>query len=359
MSAPASARGGFERFADDLTTHLPANQVEVVNVSTFGFLSKFAYRLTQVGSRRNANDAHNDSNQLTISIKTIRKIRDEIDVLYVKNDVLDLTLAKIYFRRIPTIIGVHTVIERRSEPQNFQSRLRGYLYSDLIYKPLVRGQNRWVHCVADNGDASRMRNYLPGRVFVLPNYVTKTGFRKMRQKIGLRDGTICFLFVGRLEYQKGIDLFLDAVNLARSEGKNWRFVVAGIGNDQFEKRVLSTSSIDYRGYCEDISELMDQADWMVIPSRWEQSPLIVREAVANGLPYIVSSSKCFEQFFLHDCLVCDLNAKSLFEAMAFASMISDDTLDVVRQDLETIFNAEPGIEEVMGSIAKIVKLAST
>jgi hypothetical protein len=103
---------------------------------------------------------------------------------------------------------------------------------------------------------------------------------------------------------------------------------------------------------------MDQADWIVIPSRWEQSPLIVREALENGLPYIVSNSECFEGLYLDDHLVCDLNARSVFEAMQFASLMSDDALDVVRQRMKDVVNSLPRISDVMESIAKIVKLAT-
>ena len=103
-----------------------------------------------------------------------------------------------------------------------------------------------------------------------------------------------FAAVGRLSHEKGIDLLLAAMALAR----NWtampfQLVVAGDGVarsalvDQVRELGLN-DCVTFLGRVNDVGSVLRNADAFVIPSRWEGFPNAMLEAMASGMPVIAA-----------------------------------------------------------------------
>lgn len=113
----------------------------------------------------------------------------------------------------------------------------------------------------------------------------------IRDALGLGVEDPLFLFVGRLEPEKGADLLLEAFT-ALSRGRQAQLVIVGDGSmrPMVEQAVAQDNRIVYRGRLEG-EELWAQfaaADAFVAPSRAEAWGLVVNEALTAGLAIILS-----------------------------------------------------------------------
>jgi glycosyltransferase involved in cell wall biosynthesis len=124
------------------------------------------------------------------------------------------------------------------------------------------------------------------------------------------------LFVGRLDRQKGFDIAEKAFN--RLDCRIDMDVVgeAVVGN-QFKK---NESRIKYHGWLEfnEIKELYKEADYLLMPSRWEGFGLVSIEAMSCGLPVIHSNQGALSEIISNPKLmfVLDEDGFNLCELIA-------------------------------------------
>ncbi len=137
------------------------------------------------------------------------------------------------------------------------------------------------------------------RVHVLPTGVDLQAFSPSDQ--AKRDGAkealalgSCgvALFLGRLDLRhKRLDLLLDGWDRARPPG--WRLVLAGDGPDREAVRKLAERvdpPVLLLGWQDDVRPLLDAADLLVLPTNSEGFSNAVAEAMASGLPVLVSDT---------------------------------------------------------------------
>lgn len=113
----------------------------------------------------------------------------------------------------------------------------------------------------------------------------------------LSSDTINFLFVGRLEEVKGIDVLIKAMMSAFKSGSNCVLYVLGDGSMRkgMEKMVRESETSDNIKFMgnsspEAVSSFMQACDCLIIPSRSESIPLVLGEAVQFRKPLIVSNA---------------------------------------------------------------------
>lgn len=139
----------------------------------------------------------------------------------------------------------------------------------------------------------------PGRLFLLSNPVDTAFFHPVEtgERVALRDKLafkgITFLFVGRLARQKGLDRLFSAVK-ALTRDKDFRIVLAGSGPEEMPLRGLAkqygiTDRIVFAGEQAYIRPYYQAADYFILPSRGEGMSNAMLEAMACGLPPVVSS----------------------------------------------------------------------
>lgn len=98
-------------------------------------------------------------------------------------------------------------------------------------------------------------------------------------------GRKIFLFVGQLEKHKGIDLFIEAAN----HFKNYQFVAIGTGS--LIEQVKDTENLRFVGQktSTEINNFLSISLALVVPSRcYENSPTVIYEAAASGVPVIAA-----------------------------------------------------------------------
>jgi glycosyltransferase involved in cell wall biosynthesis len=104
------------------------------------------------------------------------------------------------------------------------------------------------------------------------------------------------LFVGRLAPEKNVSTLLDAFGQYLDSGGTWRLVIAGEGPlngalcDQADAHIRD-GAVVFTGHknIHELPSLYAFAGCFVLPSLSETWGLVVNEAMASGLPVIVSS----------------------------------------------------------------------
>jgi glycosyltransferase involved in cell wall biosynthesis len=144
-------------------------------------------------------------------------------------------------------------------------------------------------------DPDRGRVILNGRPDVFFRPCLPEGRRRLRHDLGVADDQLLLLSVGRYETVKGYDRYLDALPLLR-RCPHWdRLVLAWAGSGTLEPALrrlaplLGGGRLQILGERDDIPALLEAADLLVHPARFEGMPLVLLEAMAKGLPIIASA----------------------------------------------------------------------
>lgn len=108
-----------------------------------------------------------------------------------------------------------------------------------------------------------------------------------------RRGAATFLFVGATSHRKGIDLLCEALSNIAERGRVAELRIVGPVSDThyWVEKTERHGRISYRGAISQ-DALPDEyraADCLVLPSRHDSFGMVVAEALASGLPAIVSS----------------------------------------------------------------------
>lgn len=122
---------------------------------------------------------------------------------------------------------------------------------------------------------------------VIPNGVVPRQFRaqidpgEVKKAYGIHPFAPLILFIGRLVYQKGPDLLIEAIRIVCQRHWDAKVVVAGDGGMlQFLKERAKDLPVNFVGYIPDSEyiRLLNAADIVVIPSRNEPFGLVLLEA---------------------------------------------------------------------------------
>jgi glycogen(starch) synthase len=141
-----------------------------------------------------------------------------------------------------------------------------------------------------------------GRIAVIPNGIDPNELRPAGDLRALRAEFAephekLVLFVGRLVYEKGFQLALEALPGVIEQVENVRFLVAGSGTHEGElkaqaQRLGLSEYGSFLGWIGDdvLHSLYRIADLCVVPSIYEPFGLVALEAMASGCPCIVADT---------------------------------------------------------------------
>jgi len=217
--------------------------------------------------------------------------RDRIDVLHTHLFHADLAgRAAAWVACVPHVVHTVHTAEARFRPWQFAfARLAASACERIV---AVSRSARDHH--------ARRAGLPPGRYTIIPNGVDagdyaldKEARRRLRREWGIAPQEVVAAFVGRLAEEKGLDTLLAAMRLLHRRGEDIFLVIAGDGPWRgLLERSIAADAIGERvrllGFTADVRGVLSAADIFLMPSRWEGFALAAAEAMAAGLPVIVT-----------------------------------------------------------------------
>lgn len=182
-----------------------------------------------------------------------------------------------------------------------QSRLKKEIYTFLIERQNLN-RAAAIHCTS-NGEAEDVRNFgIQTPTVTLPLGVNQPVYwpqakQKLREIYGIAAEKPVVLFLSRLHYKKRPDLLLQALGKLAAKQYKFHLVLAGSGETDYlnylQNLVSSlelTAETTFPGFVEgqDKDLLLQGADIFVLPSFSENFGIAVAEALAHGLPVIIT-----------------------------------------------------------------------
>jgi len=147
-------------------------------------------------------------------------------------------------------------------------------------------------------DALAMGVAPPDRAVVVSNGIDLSPYRRrpkpdLRAQMKVPPSARVVSCVGRLHRQKGVDVLLRAASGAALQGQDWRLWVIGDGPERAALEAQAdelglADRVCFLGYREDVPDLLMASDVFVLASRYEAMPMAVVEAMAAGLPCVVT-----------------------------------------------------------------------
>jgi glycosyltransferase involved in cell wall biosynthesis len=197
-------------------------------------------------------------------------------------------------RVVPFFHGNPAIEERSS----YRSRVAFQLYR-MFAGPRAAG----ALCVSRKM-ADYVAHRLPSRG---PTHFVPNPVRDFAKTERLRNGDKPFtiLSVGRLSRQKAQDVLLKAYARARKDMPASRLVLVGGGSELASLRALSGSLgieqwVEIVGRHVDPTPYLQQADCFALASRWEGFGVVLLEALAFGLPLVVTDCNFGPQEIVSD-----------------------------------------------------------
>lgn len=136
--------------------------------------------------------------------------------------------------------------------------------------------------------------YIPGVGISLDKYKEKIDINKKRNDLGISNNDFVLISVGELNKNKNHRAVIESLVYFKEE--NIKYIICGEGplfeklTELVEKLDLSDNVI-FLGYRNDINELLQISNVFVFPSFREGLSLSVMEAMATGLPCLVSETR--------------------------------------------------------------------
>ncbi len=173
-------------------------------------------------------------------------------------------------------------------------------YEAVFMKRIIRGAALVGALTPEHIKSSKAARFIDWkRVVEMPNGVDTERFSPGRRdaslvkKYGLEERTVV-LFVGNLQPFKGLHLLMEAVSRTRKRDLVLLVVGGGYGEREYRRRVREMGLDDRVIFAgpksRDLPEHYRLGDFLVLPSTHSEAfPLVVLEAMASGIPAIVSS----------------------------------------------------------------------
>lgn len=203
-----------------------------------------------------------------------------------------------------------------------------------IYYWLAERRN--LRCAAsvhllNAGEYEASRAALDGiHPFILPNGVDVSAYEDLPEKADLTsiyprlEGKIVVLFLGRINYKKGLDILIGAFQRARTVNQNLHLLIAGpdagylsrlgelITENGIGDHVTLVGMVSDHQKC----QLLSAADMFVLTSYQEGDSMALKEAMAAALPTIISTACNFPDAEENDCgVIVPYDTRAISEAI--------------------------------------------
>ena len=292
-------------------------------------------------------------NRFFIPFPSFFKLAKEIKTAHCIHMIGHWSVLNIYVYLLAKILHVPFVICPAGSFQVFgRSQLLKKFYNCFIGNKIVKDAKLIIAITKLERLNFLDRNISPNKIIVIPNgieidkserKINKLSFQK---KFNLCNKKI-ILFMGRLNYIKGIDLLIDAFIKSDLSSFNYQLVIAGRdeGYLSYLEHSIAKSKkngcINYVGFlnAHDKAMAYKSSYLLVVPSRNEAMSLVAVEAMSYGLPVMLTDQCGFNDVKkINKLFIAKANLNSLTKNLV--SILKDKNLpDDYKVEFKKIANS--------------------
>lgn len=248
-----------------------------------------------------------------LGMSLIKKIEKKYDVIFASST----TLISLYKPKTKFIVICH-LLRTQKIPNLIKISKYKLLFNPLIKYMLARLErtnllnSSEIVVIRQSQKEFIIRNFgiATEKISVVPNGIDTVVFRP--KKVTKKNQII---FVGRGTIPKGLDTILNAAKYIKA---NILIVSQKIDN-QFSKRISSLANVRVKLNAThlELSKLYNESKIFILPSMNEEQPLSTLEAMACGLPVIVTKEAASDivEDKVHGYIIPERNHKALYETV--------------------------------------------
>jgi len=238
--------------------------------------------------------------------------------------------------KIPYIIRPHGSLDPYLYKQSSKSLILKRLWEYLFDFQNIR-YAEGIHCTSnlEKAKINKLNLVNKEKLFVVQNFISNSFFKEeesmlsIKKKIGYSKNDKIILFLGRINFKKGLDILIPAFAKIHKIFPKYKLLLIGQNNESYLENVLIPlvkkykidDSFNYLSpvYNMKLAYYYRQSDLFVLPSYSENFGLTIFEAMASKIPVVVSDQidlaaliKKNKLAFIHKC-----NVNSLFRQIKF------------------------------------------
>ena len=285
--------GGAEKFCKNLVCALQSHEVELTVL--------IIYEITE----DEKSDLRNISNLIVLNKKRlkhgIREIislirRENFDLTFTSLPILNFVLCVLKTLKLFSgkLVCRETVVLTKHFDYTLVAQLKKYIYSFICRKAdlTISQSNDMTH------DLVKKLNFTASKVVQIPNpifrpsrykFVNSRNFKSKKSNTEFK-----FIWIGRLEKQKGCRIMLDAVR-STSDYKIHVHVL-GVGTLERELKTYAnhigiSNKVSFNGWQKEVGDWLIKSDALIVSSLYEGMPNVMLESIAHNTPVICLPAK--------------------------------------------------------------------
>ncbi len=245
---------------------------------------------------------------LLMSISLWKWLRDKIfsfDIVHIHGLYrFPVTSAACLARRfgVPYVIMPHGSLDPFLYNQSQHNLILKRVYEHLFDFPNLKRSAAIQYTSAEEAKRAVLPKH-HSKPVIIPNGIDWESYRtlplkgRFRKRIGLNSQTPLVLFLGRVNFKKGLDLLIPAFGFVSQKHSDVRLAIVGPDNEGYGSKVWRWcrqqgihDRVFFVGHLgqEKVKEAYVDADVFVLPSYTENFGLTVVEAMACGSPVVIS-----------------------------------------------------------------------
>ena len=325
--------GGVTNHISALERHFTrmGHEVKVIAPASIA-VSNFGDRFIPIGKPRPI-PSSGSIIRITISLRLASKIKavleqEKFDIIHLHEPFMPMLCSAVL--RFSNTVNIGTFHACQGRP--------GYNWGKPISTWMIRRRLHKLHgrIAVSKPAMDYASKYVPGYYNIIPNGINLEHFSSRVSTIDeFCDGKLNILFVGRLEFRKGLNYLLKAYLEVKREIPNSRLIVVGPGNrlrKRYEKWIKRNGLKDvvFVGYASysDLPRYYKTADIFCAPATSRESfGIVLLEAMAVGKPIVATNIDGYASVVAHGedgWLVPPKDNRRL--AGALISVMNDETL---------------------------------
>jgi glycosyltransferase involved in cell wall biosynthesis len=163
-------------------------------------------------------------------------------------------------------------------------------YVDLKY---YRQVTRFITPTVDQERYLQSKNITRDKIEVIPNFSSIKPVDHVNASIHTPATIVAY---GRMVNKKGFDVLLHSIRKVHDRGLAVKLVLGGQGPEYSNLEKLCNTLglekiVEFKGWVDNIEEILKQADLFVLPSRDEPFGIVVLESMAKGVPIVTTRTQ--------------------------------------------------------------------